>query len=357
MNNVYVTFYGFDDNDDGAGHFGTAAIAYPGLHKLATEDAGTYDAPSTFAASKAYFTPGERIYVPRIQKYYIMEDDCVEADADAKHGKIHVDLYMGGNTALQGQPLINCEDALTSDGFVDTIITNPPSILPVFPGKLFDGMCHIPPVGSTPPTPPTPPTPNPTPTLIPSNVCDLTGCALQTVVNNEFKMVNPAGFTNKQFTAITDPAGDYIKCLVSGTEPHSSGSSYPRCELKCLAPLSGLFSGDFNVNLPLSKSAVCFAQIKTSSQEIQVLRGKDGLYVRDINANHYALRAQTGWFNLKVLVTAGAVQIFINGVSEINLSRGGLLGVATTNWKCGNYMQSANKADVCWVGMKNLLFK
>ena len=34
-----------------------------------------------------------------------MEDICVEAEADAKKDKIHVDLYIGGNSH-QGKPLI-----------------------------------------------------------------------------------------------------------------------------------------------------------------------------------------------------------------------------------------------------------
>jgi hypothetical protein len=142
VRNVYVTFYGYDDNDDGNGHYGNAIISNPDLHSIATEDLGTYDHPSTFATDTKVFKPGTLIYIPKIRKYYLMEDTCVECTADRKKGKTHVDLYIGGNTQLQGQPLINCEDTLTTEGFVDTIVTNPGSNWPVNPPKVFaNGVC------------------------------------------------------------------------------------------------------------------------------------------------------------------------------------------------------------------------
>ncbi|HEY4383826.1 MAG TPA: hypothetical protein VGN34_05025, partial [Ktedonobacteraceae bacterium] len=53
---VSVTSFGYPDNDDGSGHFGTAIIAFPKsdgnptIHNIATEGTGTYDDPITFAA-------------------------------------------------------------------------------------------------------------------------------------------------------------------------------------------------------------------------------------------------------------------------------------------------------------------
>ena len=59
VSDVYITFYGFDDNDSGQGTSkGTSAIAHPVIHKEATEDIGSYDHPSTFAASKKIFQLG-----------------------------------------------------------------------------------------------------------------------------------------------------------------------------------------------------------------------------------------------------------------------------------------------------------
>lgn len=143
MQNVFVTFYGYDDNDDGNGHYGTAEISHPSVHLIATEDLGTYDQPSTFATDERIVAPGTRIYVPRLHKYYVMEDTCRECTDDANKGKQHVDLYIGGNTQLQGQPLKQCETALTAEPFTDVIILNPISGLPVQAPVLFDnGACN-----------------------------------------------------------------------------------------------------------------------------------------------------------------------------------------------------------------------
>lgn len=141
--NVYITFYGFDDNDDGNGNYGTAVISDPGLHNKATEDIGTYQKPSTFATDYRIASPGEIIYVPRLQKYYIMEDTCVECTQDQRQGKLRIDLYMGGNTALQGLPLQQCEEALTADPYTDQVVFDPSPYLPVDTQLLFsNGTCH-----------------------------------------------------------------------------------------------------------------------------------------------------------------------------------------------------------------------
>ena len=144
LRNVYVTFYGFDDNDDGKGHYGNAVISDPVLHKIATEDEGTYKHPSTFATDYRVFKAGTLIYVPKIRKYYLMEDTCVGCTHDILKGKKHVDLYMGGNVRLQGKPLIDCENDHTVDkAFTDTIIVNPDTHWPVDPQPLFrDGKCN-----------------------------------------------------------------------------------------------------------------------------------------------------------------------------------------------------------------------
>jgi 3D (Asp-Asp-Asp) domain-containing protein len=144
LKNVYVTFYGFDDNDDGKGHYGNAVISNPILHKIATEDLGTYRRPSTFATDYRVFKAGTLIYIPKIHKYYLMEDTCVDCTHDILKGKKHVDLYMGGNLKLGGKPLIDCENKHTTDEkFTDAIIVNPDDKWPVDPKPLFqDGKCN-----------------------------------------------------------------------------------------------------------------------------------------------------------------------------------------------------------------------
>jgi 3D (Asp-Asp-Asp) domain-containing protein len=138
-----VTFYGYDDNDNGAGTRGSAAIAYPGLHRMATEDVGSYERPSTFATDRRIAPRGSRIYIPKFRKYYIMEDLCGACKASADRGQVKVDLFMGGNTALQGQPLVDCQRAHTTADHSEEIIFNPGPHHPVDPTPLFkDGVCH-----------------------------------------------------------------------------------------------------------------------------------------------------------------------------------------------------------------------
>lgn len=144
LKNIYVTFYGFDDNDDGEGHYGNAVISDGVIHKLATEDLGTYTHPSTFATDYRVLKRGTKIYVPKVRKYYIMEDTCAPCTEDMNKGKKHVDLYIGGHSKLQGHPLIDCENDLTSDAeYTDTIIVNPSPNYPVSSEPLFrNGKCN-----------------------------------------------------------------------------------------------------------------------------------------------------------------------------------------------------------------------
>jgi 3D (Asp-Asp-Asp) domain-containing protein len=130
---AYVTFYGFDDNDDGnPTHTGTDVISHPTLHQAADEDLGTFDRPGTLAADLNFIAPGTRVYVPALKRYYIMEDTCRPCTKDWKQGKPHVDLYLSGT----GAKLAKCEDRLTMESAV--IIINPPADLPVQEGPACD---------------------------------------------------------------------------------------------------------------------------------------------------------------------------------------------------------------------------
>jgi 3D (Asp-Asp-Asp) domain-containing protein len=113
---VYVTFYGWADNSPPGG-----AIAYPKsdghptLHETAG-GTGTYADPITFATDKAEFPVGTRLYVPFIEKYVIMEDDCVECDSDWTSGhKWHIDLWMNSDASETPSALASCEDRWTRD--------------------------------------------------------------------------------------------------------------------------------------------------------------------------------------------------------------------------------------------------
>ena len=129
----YVTFYGFDDNDDGNPiHLGTAIISNASIHGFANEDLGTYDRPGTLATDKDFLAPGTRVYVPTLQRYYVMEDTCVECSDDWSQNKLHIDLYVSGT----GPELASCENRLTMDR--TEIIIDPPSNLPVKAGSACD---------------------------------------------------------------------------------------------------------------------------------------------------------------------------------------------------------------------------
>jgi len=135
INNVLITSYGYDDNSPPS-----AEIAFPGLHSEAEETNGEYSNPCTFASNSAEFPPGTIIYVPHVQKYYIMEDDCTECDEDWSNGKHHVDLWIGPDSSSNSNALYACEDAVTVNN--GQVIKNPPSNLTVNTTKIFiNGKC------------------------------------------------------------------------------------------------------------------------------------------------------------------------------------------------------------------------
>ena len=126
----YVTFYGFDDNDDGnPSHTGTSVISNPTVHKVATEDLGSYAHPGTLAADKKFLPPGTIVYVPALQRYYVMEDTCRECSQDWANKKNHIDIFVAGT----GPALAACENRLTMEKA--DIVINPPSDLPVKQGS------------------------------------------------------------------------------------------------------------------------------------------------------------------------------------------------------------------------------
>ncbi|MFI5297187.1 MAG: hypothetical protein ACHREM_03740 [Polyangiales bacterium] len=172
--NVYVTFYGFNDNSCTVESAHSCDdIAFPGLgpkkHAVATEATGTYDDPITAAASDqgnetaggATLQPGTIIYNPLVQKYFIMEDSCLECgdewkchlsadDTDdpnppsgCKAGTyLHIDFWMGPDFASDSTNLNNCEGNSTLGNpyaGVGTVVINPPPDLPVKSPLLYSG--------------------------------------------------------------------------------------------------------------------------------------------------------------------------------------------------------------------------
>jgi hypothetical protein len=147
---TFLTFYGWWDNTPPGG-----AISFPQIHSTAGGQ-GTFADPITFATAKAELKPGTKVWVPRVKKYFIMEDDCQECGADwSGHGPNggpglrHLDLWLGGKG---GSPFdaIDCEDALThynADGTptMEPVVVSPPSNEPVDPTPIFNtstGECY-----------------------------------------------------------------------------------------------------------------------------------------------------------------------------------------------------------------------
>jgi hypothetical protein len=147
---AFVTMYGWYDNTPPS-----ATISYPVIHQEAG-GTGTWSDPITYASSTAETKAGTRIYVPRVQKYFIMEDDCSECDADwSGHGPDggpnlwHFDLWLGGKGG-NAISAIECEDALTNYNpdntpKLESVIVNPPSNETVSSEPLFNtsnGNCY-----------------------------------------------------------------------------------------------------------------------------------------------------------------------------------------------------------------------
>ncbi|WP_132256636.1 hypothetical protein [Methylobacterium segetis] len=130
---AHVTMYGWPDNDPpGAG------IAYPQLHQQAG-GTGTFEDPITFASDSRDFAPGTKIYVPYLQKYFIMEDYCADAVASTTDAP-HVDLWAGGNANSNVSSILAVENANTRDSaqiIVNAEAGHPVNVTP------FDGSSSV----------------------------------------------------------------------------------------------------------------------------------------------------------------------------------------------------------------------
>jgi F5/8 type C domain/Ricin-type beta-trefoil lectin domain len=147
---TFLTFYGWYDNTPPGGD-----ISYPKIHSTAGGK-GTFADPITFATSTAELKAGTKVWVPRVRKYFIMEDSCQECGADwSGHGPNggpglrHIDLWLGGKGG-SAFDAIDCEDALThyhADGtpVLEPVVVSPPSDEPYDSTPLFNtgtGECY-----------------------------------------------------------------------------------------------------------------------------------------------------------------------------------------------------------------------
>jgi hypothetical protein len=140
---TFLTFYGWWDNTPPGGD-----ISYPQIHGSAGGK-GTYADPITFATSSDELKPGTKVWVPRVKKYFVMEDGCDECSDDwNSHGPNggpglrHIDLWLGGKGG-SAFDAIDCEDALThynpdNTPVMEPVVVDPPSNEPYDATPIFD---------------------------------------------------------------------------------------------------------------------------------------------------------------------------------------------------------------------------
>ena len=141
-----VTFYGYPDNDDGSGNFGTNLIAYhlqwQGQSRRTNSQGdpiaggtGTFADPITVAAGQgnSLLPPGTLVYVTGLKKYFLVEDICGNCTSN------WIDLWMESNAGSNANAVLQCESNWTGDvNQLKEIQINPPSGLVVDTTPFFD---------------------------------------------------------------------------------------------------------------------------------------------------------------------------------------------------------------------------
>jgi len=137
MMDVKVTAYGWWDNDPP----GSATIAFPSLNGKRTHfragGVGSYDDPITFAADPKVFKKGTMIYIPRLMKFFIMEDICGAALKRKEGEPPIVDIWIGGTATSDRDDLTEAEENLTRE--TEKILVNPHNSFSCDPAPLFKG--------------------------------------------------------------------------------------------------------------------------------------------------------------------------------------------------------------------------
>ena len=146
---AYLTGYTYWDNTPP----GSAAIARPIIHRRAGGQ-GTWDNPITIAVGHTIvgsrqtldFPAGSRFYLPRLQKYAIVEDVCGDGFRP-QDGPCHtghaghpwLDIWVGGKNMTPGSADA-CARRVTA---VQDVVLNPPSDLPVNSGEIASNGCRV----------------------------------------------------------------------------------------------------------------------------------------------------------------------------------------------------------------------
>ncbi|MFD1048167.1 hypothetical protein ACFQ1S_22815, partial [Kibdelosporangium lantanae] len=124
-----LSFYSARDNNPP----GSRQIAFTNVLHRQAGGTGTFEDPITMAAGNGQMFLGTKVYVPFLQRYFILEDQC----PDCANG--HIQLWTGEET---DSGITACERSLTRSGSYQV---NPPNGLPVIPGDLYqNGRCFKP---------------------------------------------------------------------------------------------------------------------------------------------------------------------------------------------------------------------
>lgn len=146
---VYLTGYTYWDNTPP----GSAEIARPVLRNKAG-GTGTWQSPITIAVGHRIengrqtldFPAGTRFYLPRLQKYAIVEDVCGDGPTP-QHGPCHsghkgrpwLDIWLGGKS-MSAADADACARRITA---LQPIILDPPKDLPVTKGEIASNGCKV----------------------------------------------------------------------------------------------------------------------------------------------------------------------------------------------------------------------
>ncbi len=146
---VYLTGYTWWDNTPP----GSAEIARPVLRQKAG-GTGTWASPITIAVGHRIengrqtldFPAGTRFYLPRLQKYAIVEDVCGDGPTP-QNGPCHsgykghpwLDIWIGGK-GMSAAATDACARRITA---VQPIILDPPRDLPVHKGEIASNGCKV----------------------------------------------------------------------------------------------------------------------------------------------------------------------------------------------------------------------
>jgi hypothetical protein len=127
----FITAYGAPDNDPP----NSTAIAYENVRPgTGAGGVGTYENPITVAVPEGTYAPGTRIYVPHVDRYFIVEDLCGTSHSAPQGCTSVLDLWVGGVGDSEAD-VIKCEESLTRTAPFEV---DPPQGRLVVSGPLFN---------------------------------------------------------------------------------------------------------------------------------------------------------------------------------------------------------------------------